>query len=347
MLSGSPSDWIKGITLSILATIIGGASKLAIRKSWLMEALDDDGNNDFNNFALVSQVGEDGDYSDERLSNGNRDSPSENALETRTQRTALCLRLSGMIGMTFLNPFCGVLAMNYASPSITAPFSGLTLVWIVIFSDVLIGEKPSCVQIGAAALIVFGEVVVAIFGDHTNDDGASLATLQQSYREPAFIIFLIGISCWMLLVLFWINCSTSESVKRFAWGVSGGSLTGIQNFLKDSLTVVKAHEGIPWYFPVWLMLAVVIAFGGLLFLSACMKRYDVTYSSSMFVGAYVVTASLMSIVHYHTFENLDKLVNYVLYPFGLLILISGVCILVIDTESKEATIEVNSVSAFS
>jgi hypothetical protein len=33
----SPSEWVKGIALSILASLIGGASKLAIRKSWLLQ----------------------------------------------------------------------------------------------------------------------------------------------------------------------------------------------------------------------------------------------------------------------------------------------------------------------
>lgn len=76
--------------------------------------------------------------------------------------------------MTVLNPLCCVVAMNYASPSILAPFSGLTLVWIVLLSQLLIGEQPAVRQICAAALIVTGEVVVAVFGDHTNDDGRTV-----------------------------------------------------------------------------------------------------------------------------------------------------------------------------
>lgn len=64
--------------------------------------------------------------------------------------------------------------MNYASPSILAPFSGLTLVWIVLFSESMIGEKPSRYQVLAAYLIIFGEVLVAIFGDHTNDEGMTV-----------------------------------------------------------------------------------------------------------------------------------------------------------------------------
>ena len=79
-----------------------------------------------------------------------------------------------MVGMTFLNPLCGVLAMNFASPSILAPFSGLTLVWIILFSEALIGERPTPMQVMAALMIVLGEVVVALYGDHTNDSGLTV-----------------------------------------------------------------------------------------------------------------------------------------------------------------------------
>jgi hypothetical protein len=90
-------------------------------------------------------------------------------------RVWICaLRGSGMVGMTFLNPLCGVLAMNFASPSILAPFSGLTLVWIILFSEALIGERPTPMQVVAALMIVLGEIVVALYGDHTNDSGISV-----------------------------------------------------------------------------------------------------------------------------------------------------------------------------
>ena len=103
---------------------------------------------------------------------------SENEREkAQSHKTALALRFSGMIGMTFLNPLFCVLAMNYASPSILAPFSGLTLVWIVLFSETMIEEKPNGKQIAAAFFIVFGEVIVAVWGDHTNDEGVGLDDL--------------------------------------------------------------------------------------------------------------------------------------------------------------------------
>ena len=53
------------------------------------------------------------------------------------------LRYSGMFGMTVLNPLFCVLAMNYASPSILAPFSGLTKVWIILLSEQFIQLRAS------------------------------------------------------------------------------------------------------------------------------------------------------------------------------------------------------------
>jgi hypothetical protein len=242
----SASDWSKGISLSILASIIGGASKLAIRKSWLME---EEQRRNLQDSLLLPVT--DGDQEEDEEANADEDplhqsrhsqaqheeeqgnpqsdisivrveqplqgkaedsmqskrenSHDEETPSLRSRRTvsrstsgddvasdsdshddeddscwggskllARCLRGSGMIGMTLLNPLACVLAMNYASPSILAPFSGLTLVWIVLLSNPVIGEQPTAPQIMAACLIIFGEVIVAVFGDHTNDEGVTV-----------------------------------------------------------------------------------------------------------------------------------------------------------------------------
>jgi drug/metabolite transporter (DMT)-like permease len=315
------STWTKGIALSIMATIIGGASKLAIRKSWILE-LSLQEQEPLSLFALEQPEGSE-------TENRERESQAlDESLGMRVRKKALCLRLMGMLGMTLLNPLCGVLAMRYASPSITAPFSGLTLVWIIVFSETFVGEAPSKSQIYAAGFILFGEVITALFGDHTNDQGKTIQEVVMSYKEPVFLSYLLGVTLWLVLLTTFIRSSPNETIKRFAWGASGGSMTGIQNFMKDSLTILQSHEEIPWFFPIMLLMAIIIAFGGLQFLSGCMKRYDVTFSSSMFVGSYVVSASIMSAAHYHTFENLGSKVDYFLYPIGLIMLLFGVYILV-------------------
>ena len=226
------SDWVKGIALSVAASIIGAASKLAIRKSWLLEQ-EEEGEAMTEQISLHSSThrrttadvvtlccGDDDDTSHvqcllQRRPRGHlltdetepldfdEDEEKEDVVaddddddirsegvasalsstydpETRRPRCspsswlAWTLRGSGMIGMSVLNPLFCVLAMNYASPSILAPFSGLTLVWIVLLSSPLIGEQPVARQVVAAALIVLGEVVVAIFGDHTNDEDVTV-----------------------------------------------------------------------------------------------------------------------------------------------------------------------------
>jgi len=252
---------------------------------------------------------------------------------------ARLLRLAGMFGMTFVNPAFCVIAMNYASPSILAPFSGLTLVWVIVLSEILIGESPTLLQKVASSLIILGEIMVAIFGDHTNDQGVTLASLEASYKEFSFILYFVGVALWMFLMIYWIRSPTPSTLQRFAWGSSGGSVTGIaQCFIKDSLVILKKSDSLfhwPWYLPLFVFLAIAFSFGGLLFLTATMKRYDATYSAAMFVGSFVVSASIMSAAHYHTFENLDTVIEYIMYPAGLITLMIGVYILVLrGTQSR-------------
>lgn len=185
----SAADWYKGIGLSVLASVVGGASKLAIRKSWLMEATSDE-----NSDGSVTEPLTGGCCTTCRQTSSSMcldcpcahpahpcdedqtaDTDNDDELEAQRKRCiTYFLRCSGMFGMSVLNPICCVLAMNYASPSILAPFSGLTLVWVILFSYPVVGEQPSTTQIVAACFIIIGEVIVAIFGDHTNDDAVTV-----------------------------------------------------------------------------------------------------------------------------------------------------------------------------
>jgi cytochrome c biogenesis protein CcdA len=65
-----------------------------------------------------------------------------------------------------------------------------------------------------------------------------------------------------------------------------------------------------------------------------MKRYDATFSSAMFVGSFVISASIMSAVHYDTFQNLESIWNWIMYLLGLMILMAGVKMLVSATTQQ-------------
>jgi len=229
--------------------------------------------------------------------------------------------------------------MNYASPSILAPFSGLTLVWVICFSPLVNNEQPSSRQLWACCLIIVGEVIVAIFGDHTNDT-LTIEDVELSYKKPCFILYFVGLILYLILMTYWIKNSKSCLLQKFAWGCTSGAITGVQNFLKDSLTIIKAvgadpqQQQLPWIFYLLSLSAAGTAFTGLLILTACMKRYDATYCAASFVGSFVVSASIMAAVHYNTFVKLEGILNYVMYPLGIAVLMIGVHLLV--GESSES-----------
>ena len=143
------------------------------------------------------------------------------------------------------------------------------------------------------------------------------------------MIYFIALAIYLALLGYWIKYSESPLIRRFAWGSIGGTITGPQNFLKDSLTVLKATHGhgVPLILPLLIILAAASSFVCLLFLTACMKRYDATYSAAAFVGSFVISASFNAAAHYNTFEDLGSLMSEILYPIGLFVLIGGVYIL--------------------
>jgi uncharacterized membrane protein len=129
-------------------------------------------------------------------------------------------------------------------------------------------------------------------------------------------------------------------------------MTGLQNFLKDALTIRNAlvitnddggeyEQALFSSFPLlfwWLiLLAAATAFGGFLFLAACIKKYSVTFSAATFVGSFVVSASIMAAVHYQTFDHLYHWYNRLCYPLGLVLLMLGVSLLIYNDETTTTT----------
>lgn len=157
-----------------------------------------------------------------------------------------------------------------------------------------------------------------------------------SYRNTHLWVYFTGVALWMAALWFCINRAPSAILQRFAWGMAGGSLTGIQCFLKDALTILKvSNDKRPWKLP-WTLyfltaLAIGSSVGGLSILTQCMKRYDATFSNAMNAGSFVVSSGIMSAVHYHTFSNFSSKYSSVMYPTGLAIILVGLWILVRNT----------------
>ena len=319
---GSIPDWIKGIALALMASFCTGFSKIIIRKSWLMEK-----NNNNNNDHEASQ------QFDSLLG----------ASETqRPNHHSKLLRYSGMAAIFILNPFFNIMALNYASPALLAPFDGTNIIWVICFSSILLGEKKTYSEIAACILIWTGQFIVVLFGDHTNDEGVSTRDVITSYTETATILYFVVLGLYLALCFYWIHRSDNSQLQQIAWGTCGGTITGPQCFIKDALIIVQDVTGkgdpIPWFLPIMILCAAACAITGLFLESKCLKRYNATFSEAGFVGSFVVSSSINAAAHYHTFENLPTLLNVILYPFGLIVLVTGVFILNKGTSIHEGEV---------
>jgi drug/metabolite transporter (DMT)-like permease len=338
--------WVIGVFLCSIGSFGTGLSKLAVRKSWLMEHPSNNGGR-----SNTKQPSSDGESSVGTAKTLPEDTDSDSldshdaATTTSTTRmmmpredeaqrkAAFRLRAYGVFFMSVVNPFIDIGAYAFASPSILSPFAGVSMAWVVLLSRPLIGETPEPIRVVGACFVMLGEILVAAFGDHSNHNGTDpngdMSTLEQvrdSYLEPSMVKFILSVLAITIVLLYWMFWGTNPFCKRFAWGVAGGILTGCQNFIKDFITMVQiilrdgygdyhqtAHWMIfmtpwklPWYFFGMLVAAGAFAGVGLIIFVGCMKRYDATYSAGIEAGSLTLTASLMSALHYHTFANLQQ-----------------------------------------
>jgi len=338
------SSWTKGLAFSILASLIGAISKLCLRKSYTILGADAvapiPSNDETANLCDHAEKDEENtvyhDSCEDDVESEIREFGSKEDSVWWRKFRAFTIRAVGVFGMTVLGPSCNVYALQFASPGILCPIgSGLALVWIVLFSDRAIGEKPRPVQVLAVGLIVLGEAIVSVTGDHTNVSVLTMDDIREQYREPQLLAYFGGVLIWVSILALVINRGSS-GWRRFAWGLIGGSVTGVQNFIKDSLAVVHGLDGS--HFPpqlfLMLLMAGLLPLTGLLLLMQCMKRFDALYSASMFVGSLVVSSSIMAAVHYHTFDNIDR-IGLFFYPVGLLTIISGTVVLAVESYQRE------------
>jgi len=364
-------SWVHGLGFAIVASMIGAGSKLCIRRSYtILEVTDDNNkilmiddseeNNRMHHHSSTTNAwtevsDEDNSKDDDRDIEDTEqvfqfnDDEKSNSFHSHDLVAAFLLRGIGVLGMTVLSPMCNVYALQFASPSILSPVGGgLTLIWIILLSEYTIGERPSATQLVAVGIIAFSEVVVAFTGDHTNLYSIDVQTLERQYSDPLFLSYFACMILWVVLLVHLSN-NGDATLRRFSWGVIGGSITGMQNFIKDALAVLHYHhrrhennsssddENQDYYYPFQLYLllgmAGIISLTGLLLLMACMKRYDATYSSSMYLGSTVLSASIMSAVHYHTFHHLTTIIKTISYITGLFILLIG-CVILATTKTN-------------
>ena len=179
LLDAGSSSWLIGVALCSISSFGTGLAKLAIRKSWLLEE-----EHAAKKEALPSSVL----------------SPSTN--DGSTCPSATRLRYAAFLFISLVNPALDITALAFASPSILAPFSGVSLAWVVLLSKRMVGEAPRRQQILGALLIMVGEVVVALFGDHSPHNGNNGADRAQPQHSSGTVEELVG----LVVDSFWYTC---------------------------------------------------------------------------------------------------------------------------------------------
>jgi multidrug transporter EmrE-like cation transporter len=71
------------------------------------------------------------------------------------------------IVLTLCEPPVDSVALTYAPMSIIAACAGLSVAWNVVLAPCLLGEQLTMMRVGVAATIVFGTVLIGVFGPHT------------------------------------------------------------------------------------------------------------------------------------------------------------------------------------
>ena len=174
-------DWEWGLLFGFLGSLLSSASKLMIRKSWLLLAAVD----------AEAEAEAEPPPPDHHHRTTSSSRTRNWRLLPRVMAAALALRWSGLLSLSVLGPVLDVLALSRATPSLLAPFSGLSLAWIVLCSEPLIGERPSPPEVLASGLVGLGVVLTSACGDRTNPGNHE--TLEDLVRARPFVCWLVGL----------------------------------------------------------------------------------------------------------------------------------------------------------
>ena len=85
-------------------------------------------------------------------------------------------------------------------------------------------------------MIVFGEVIVTIFGDHGSDEPLEIDGFNDIYRSFRMVTFVISFAIYFTIVCYVaMKREDWTRANKVAWGIGGGSISGLLMFVKVSV----------------------------------------------------------------------------------------------------------------
>jgi uncharacterized membrane protein len=223
------------------------------------------------------------------------------------------------------------IALYFASPSIIAPTAAFILPCNFLIAHYKFNEELHKNDIYSTLLIVFGSILSVSFGDHT-ETNYSLDQLSDFWDNPVFITYfcIICLACCNIFVQIKRTTDKSESNNRYCLllcsisGICSGLSFLIGKSVLELLKVSFLGNNQLIYFGSWLyifMLVVSITIQQY-FYNQALKIYNAMFAVPIFQCFLIGTTSISSVVFFHEYTQYE-LVQWVMFPLGILIIILG------------------------
>jgi len=206
--------------------------------------------------------------------------------------------------------------LYYLSPVTVTFILNLTPVYVLVFSALFIGEKPSTIQLLGVILTMFG-IVVFFY--------SSFQTLIELTGLLAAILSGLGWAAYMILSRYYLRKNKENIVVLTAFSMSLGSLMLLgTTVLTGNVTSTSANI---WTFIFWLSI-VNTAFAFVLWNHA-LKTLKV-YEQSVLQNTMLIQITLLSVVFFQEQLTLQKI-------FGMAMVLIGVLIVQLRTRNHNET----------
>ena len=164
-------------------------------------------------------------------------------LSWKSEKYRKLIRFGGLCTVVAADP-ARILSFGYGDPQIVAPFSALSLVWLILLSNPIAGDKPNGLDVSAALVIASGVVLIALFGSGEGgsdeddgyfgiDDKAStrhqlfkvIETFDSNAEKGSFVAYMVGQALFLLGAGVIVSTQNPNWLgPKIAWGALGGVL---------------------------------------------------------------------------------------------------------------------------
>jgi len=251
----------------------------------------------------------------------------------------------------FLNivvgPVVDASAYAFAPSVIIAPFSCLDVIFNALTAPYTLrwqNERLTTAHCIGTVLVASGASLTAIFGVQRKEEELDVYKLEALLRRPAALLYMFAELLAVVVMAISLQKQRMPSVLRGpALGVLAGVLVGNVFLVKGFTGLVRyswVHKSLDaWIRPTpycLILLAVVAALGGQVFLRKGLAEFKGVFMVTIFEGAHVVAACMSGSIVMMELEGLAWM-NFFGYWVSVALIVMG--IVVINRNAGEAQIQ--------